>query len=199
MVDTIVAMPSYTLDTDSASVENSAEHPRWTTPWGVPWSPANAAAFNPTADCVDPAFGHNSKSKAVVRHVDSECVVHVYVDERAITAGAKDHILFGRQQLLAAHKALMEALGPLLLGAGVSLAGIAAHPKPLALRSALCVNLANVRLQQGEFDLAEHSLQKALRLEPTSKDALRTLIYLKLRQGDSQKALQMLQERGSFT
>ena len=78
------------------------------------------------------------------------------------------------------------------------LGGIAAHHQPLALRSALCVNLATVRLQQSELDLAEHSLMKALRLQPTSKDALKALIYLRLRQGDTQKALRLLQERQPF-
>jgi CCR4-NOT transcription complex subunit 10 len=75
---------------------------------------------------------------------------------------------------------------------------IAAHHQPSALRSALCVNLATVRLQQGELDLAEQSLMKALRLQPTSKDALKALIYLRLRQGDTQKALRLLQERQPF-
>jgi CCR4-NOT transcription complex subunit 10 len=75
------------------------------------------------------------------------------------------------------------------------LSGLVAHPRPLALRSALCVNLATVRLQQGELGLAEQSLKKALSLRPSSNDAIRTLLYLRLRQGDAKEALRLLQER----
>ena len=62
-------------------------------------------------------------------------------------------------------------------------------------RSALCVNLAILRLQEGHVELAESSLMKALGLDATSHAALSTLIYLRLRQGKRQEALQLLQER----
>ena len=59
----------------------------------------------------------------------------------------------------------------------------------------MCVNLANVRLQQGELELAERCLNQALALHPSSMEAVRTLVYLRLRQGKAQSALKLLQER----
>ena len=73
--------------------------------------------------------------------------------------------------------------------------GVASSPSSVEARAALCVNLASIRLQQNELDLAEKSLRKALALAPSSSDALRGMVYLHLRQGKSSSAMQLLQER----
>ena len=78
------------------------------------------------------------------------------------------------------------------------LIGVAGEPQPEVYRLALCVNMATVRLQQGELELAEESLKKALSIRPSSKEALNTLLYLRLRQGATEKALQLMQERRPF-
>ncbi len=73
--------------------------------------------------------------------------------------------------------------------------GLASSPASAKSRAALCINLASIRIQQNELDLAEKSLRQALLLSPTSTEALRGMIYLHLRQGQKGKAMQLLQER----
>lgn len=72
---------------------------------------------------------------------------------------------------------------------------IASTPTSTTARALLLVNLASIRLQQNELDLAEKSLRQALLLDPASSDALRGMVYLRLRQGQSKSAMQLLQER----
>ena len=72
---------------------------------------------------------------------------------------------------------------------------IAAKPNSPVARAALCVNLANVRLQQGELEMAESCLNQALALHPSSSEAIRALVYLRLRQGNTRSALLLLQQR----
>ena len=73
--------------------------------------------------------------------------------------------------------------------------GLASAPTSAKARAALCVNLASIRIQQNELELAEKSLRQALLFSPSSMDALRGLVYLHLRQGQSKHAMQILQER----
>ena len=82
------------------------------------------------------------------------------------------------------------------VGGSVSIAYAPTSPEA---RAALYVNVASIRLQQNELEMAEKSLRQALTLAPASPDALRGLIYLRLRQGQPQDAMQMLQERRPST
>jgi CCR4-NOT transcription complex subunit 10 len=76
---------------------------------------------------------------------------------------------------------------------------LASSPTSAHARAALCVNLASIRIQQNELEMAEKSLRQALTLSPTSPDALRTMVYLRLRQGEPQSAMKLLQERRPST
>lgn len=62
-------------------------------------------------------------------------------------------------------------------------------------RSALHVNMANVALLQGNYQHAEQYAREALAACPNSPDALRMLIFILLRKGSTQQALDVIKRR----
>ena len=62
-------------------------------------------------------------------------------------------------------------------------------------RCALCVNVAIARMAKGEYVEAEKALHQALQLVPGSNGALRTLLYLYMRRGQTRAALHLLKYR----
>ena len=72
---------------------------------------------------------------------------------------------------------------------------IAENPFSAQARAALCVNVAAVRLQIGDLENAESSLNRALALNPSSSEILRAFLYLRLKQGNHREALTLLKQR----
>ena len=72
---------------------------------------------------------------------------------------------------------------------------IAENPFSAQARAALCVNVAAVRLQIGDLENAESSLNRALALNPSSSEILRAFLYLPLKQGNHREALTLLKQR----
>ena len=70
-----------------------------------------------------------------------------------------------------------------------------ADPETSAWRCAMCVNVGNVRLLQNDMDAARACFDKALSLDPTAEAALRGLVYLLLRSGNTKGALQVIKTR----
>jgi CCR4-NOT transcription complex subunit 10 len=88
-----------------------------------------------------------------------------------------------------------EAAVPFVPSHSQLIPSILLKPRSKAARAALCVNVAAVRLQLGEFGEAESALHQALALNPSSSHALRTLVYLRLKQGDHGEAMSLLKQR----
>mmetsp|Transcript_5403 Transcript_5403/g.6235 ORF Transcript_5403/g.6235 Transcript_5403/m.6235 type:complete len:243 (+) Transcript_5403:3-731(+) len=61
-----------------------------------------------------------------------------------------------------------------------------------SLRCAMCVNVAAARLSSGDTQEAIHSIQKALQYIPHSREAIRMLLYVYMKQGNLEKALDIL-------
>jgi CCR4-NOT transcription complex subunit 10 len=72
---------------------------------------------------------------------------------------------------------------------------IAENPFSAQARAALCVNVAAVRLQMGDLEDAETALNRALALNPSCPEILKSFLYLRLKQGNHHDASLLLKQR----
>ena len=108
-------------------------------------------------------------------------LAHTYCAEALLSEGKLDDATEH------ATKAFVASSSPVADGAAA-----AANPKT---RCALCVNIATARMGRGEWGEAEKVLHRALQLVPGSNGALRSLLYLYMRRGQTRAALHLLKYR----
>jgi len=65
-------------------------------------------------------------------------------------------------------------------------------------RAALYVNISTLHILQSDFPQAQHALQQALTISPTYAPAILNLVYIELKKGNKDTALQLLKKRRPF-